>query len=84
METLKTYFDYADNDYKFLADAYNSGIKGNHTCAMAQEICEKYLKDIIDSYIKSSFAVSEREFQYAKDSVMRTHNLNKLLALIIK
>lgn len=40
-EELKTYYDFADNDYKFLMAAYEQGIVVNAMGAMAQEICEK-------------------------------------------
>ena len=41
---LKTYYDFADNDYQFLMAAYEQGLVGNGMGAMAQEICEKYIR----------------------------------------
>lgn len=82
MEKVNSYFDFAENDYKFLKDAYEYNLKGNHMCSMAQEICEKYLKDIISEYIESSINVSEEEFQYEKESVLKSHNLRRLINFI--
>lgn len=45
---LKTYFDFAENNYDFLLAAYEQGLVGNAMGAMAQETCEKYLKHIIE------------------------------------
>lgn len=45
---LKTYFDFAENNYDFLLAAYEQGLVGNVMGAMAQETCEKYLKHIIE------------------------------------
>ena len=44
---LKTYYDFADNNFNFLIAAYEQGLVGNAMGAMAQETCEKYLKHII-------------------------------------
>lgn len=48
---LKTYYDFADNNFNFLIAAYEQGLVGNAMGAMAQETCEKYLKHIIEEYI---------------------------------
>ena len=45
---LKTYYDFADNNFNFLIAAYEQGLVGNAMGAMAQETCEKYLKHIIE------------------------------------
>ena len=45
-----TYFDMAENDYKFLYDDYERGRVGNVMCYAAQNICERYLKHVIDIY----------------------------------
>jgi len=39
-----TYYDYAENDYKFVADAYKANLKGNALGYLAEQACEKYLK----------------------------------------
>ena len=48
---LKTYYDFADNNFNFLIAAYEQALVGNAMGAMAQETCEKYLKHIIEEYI---------------------------------
>lgn len=45
-----TYFDMAENDYMFLYDDYKRGRVGNIMCHAAQNICERYLKHVIDVY----------------------------------
>ena len=48
---LKTYYDFADNTYHFLINAYEQDFVANAMGAMAQEVCEKYLKHLIEEYI---------------------------------
>lgn len=72
---LKTYFDFAENDYQFFKDAYRHGMVANQMAAIAQGICEKYLKHVIEKY-----AVPGNEKEYdEKVAVLRTHSLSKLL-----
>lgn len=71
---LKTYYDFADNDYNFFLAAYKQGLVGNAMGAMAQEICEKYLKHIIDKYIIPDNLPDNSK----KTEILRTHNLSKL------
>lgn len=82
--TLKTYFDFAENDYNYLQASIRSGIIANHMGAMAQEICEKYMKHIIDKYCNEPLdkTVPENVFNAEKKDVLRAHNLNKLLNFI--
>ena len=42
------YLDLAENDYQFLVVDYESGRVGNILCSSAQNICERYLKHVID------------------------------------
>ena len=44
-----SYFDLAENDYQFLLQDYRSGRVGNILCSSAQNICERYLKYVIDT-----------------------------------
>lgn len=67
---LKTYYDFADNDYNFFLAAYKQGLVGNAMGAMAQEICEKYLKHIIDKYIIPDNLPDNSK----KTEILRTHN----------
>ena len=57
-EELKTYYDFADNNYDFLMAAYKNGLVGNAMGAMEQEACEKYLKHLIDEYVRLPLLVA--------------------------
>ncbi len=75
---LETYRDFAENDFFFFTDAYSSGRMGNIMGAMAQGICEKYMKDIIDTYYEPQ---SARE-SHSKEKILKTHNLEKLIKFL--
>lgn len=72
---MKTYLDFAENDYKYFKYSCNSGFVANTMAAQAQEICEKYMKHIIDTYHKP---VTSQEEQTELEGTMRSHNLLKL------
>lgn len=73
-EELKTYYDFADNNYDFLMAAYKNGLVGNAMGDMAQETCEKYLKHLIDEYV----ILGDSADNAKKTEILRTHNLTKL------
>ncbi|WP_455055003.1 HEPN domain-containing protein [Merdimonas faecis] len=73
-EELKTYYDFADNNYDFLMAAYKNGLVGNAMGTMAQETCEKYLKHLIDEYV----ILGDSADNAKKTEILRTHNLTKL------
>lgn len=73
-EELKTYYDFANNNYDFLMAAYKNGLVGNAMGAMAQETCEKYLKHLIDEYV----ILGDSADNAKKTEILRTHNLTKL------
>ena len=73
-EELKTYYDFADNNYDFLMAAYKNGLVGNAMGAMAQETCEKYLKHLIDEHV----ILGDSADNAKKTEILRTHNLTKL------
>ena len=73
-EELKTYYDFADNNYDFLMAAYKNGLVGYAMGAMAQETCEKYLKHLIDEYV----ILGDSADNAKKTEILRTHNLTKL------
>ncbi|WP_346663813.1 HEPN domain-containing protein [uncultured Merdimonas sp.] len=73
-EELKTYYDFADNNFDFLMAAYKNGLVGNAMGAMTQETCEKYLKHLIDEYVVPENSTDNVQ----KTEVLRTHNLTKL------
>lgn len=76
---LKTYYDFADNNFNFLIAAYEQGLVGNAMGAMAQETCEKYLKHIIEEYI----VPNDSNENVKKTELLRTHNLTKLSKYIL-
>ena len=67
-----TYYDLAENDYHFLKDDYESGKIGNLLCSTAQNICERYLKDIINEYCRDVDTTT----------ILRTHSLKGLRSFI--
>mgnify|MGYP005762294613 CR=1 FL=1 len=78
MGRLESYFDFAENDYKFFMAAYKNHMVANQMGAIAQGICEKYLKHIITEYI----VPKSNEENYSKNTILRTHSLTKLLKYI--
>lgn len=69
------YLDFAENDYMFFRRAYDSGNKGGTLAPIGQNICERYLKHIIAEYSEPE----TRQEMDAKESVLRTHSLNRLM-----
>ena len=80
MGKLKTYKDYADNDYDYYSNALKSDDVPNSIGATCQQICERYLKHIIDQYYdpQSDDAVSD------KKEALRSHSLKRLMHEIDK
>lgn len=78
MDTLKTYYDFAEDDYQYLREDYERGRIANYMAGMAQNICERYLKHIIDKYVLSKTTNEE----YEKKEYLRKHSLNALLRYI--
>lgn len=72
---LKTYYDFAENDYQFIKEVYRKGIIANSLGAMCQNTCERYIKHLVNTYIK----VDERNRDEIT-GVLSTHNLNRLVA----
>ena len=75
---MTTYFDFAENDYNYFMTSYEHGVVANAMAAAAQEICEKYLKHMLDQYFVPSSQIQQAEY----DSVMKTHNLGKLIRYV--
>lgn len=71
---LENYFDFAENDYMYFQECYRAGMVFNQMGAIAQGICEKYLKHIIEEYVPSD---SEEAYS-EKERVLRTHSLTRL------
>lgn len=68
-----TYFDMAENDYLFLSKTYEDGCVSNAMCYISQNICERYLKHVID--------ISGAEEDIT--SILRTHSLKILKKYIV-
>lgn len=71
---LKSYYDFAENDYNFLKAAYSGNIMANSMGAMAQNVCERYIKHLINEYVEIT-----SENRNKVTNVLSTHNLNKLV-----
>ncbi len=71
---LKTYYDFALDDYRFLSELKKSGITANSIGAIAQNTCERFLKHLINEYVP----VTEENRQQITD-ILTTHNLNRLV-----
>ena len=71
---LNSYFDFAENDFQYFKDSYDAGIVANMMGAMAQGICEKYMKHLISEYYKPDDAMQQKDFE----NILRTHSLNRL------
>lgn len=72
---MNTYLDFAENDYNYFMDSYKRGIVANAMAADAQEICEKYMKHMLDQYYDPDSPEAEAEYT----ATMKTHNLVKLV-----
>lgn len=75
---MRNYLDFAENDYQYFQSSYDAGIIANAMAVDAQEICEKYMKHIIDTYCVCNSAEEQTEMIL----IMRTHNLIKLYRFI--
>ena len=71
---MKTYLDFAENDYQFLCASREAQIHGNAICVLCHAACERYLKHILDYYSKDAIHLE----------VFRTSSLNALLKLLKK
>ncbi len=71
---LKTYYDFALDDYIFLCELKKSGITANSIGAIAQNTCERFLKHLINEFIP----VTGENRQQITD-ILTTHNLNRLV-----
>lgn len=77
-ERLRSYLDFAENDYKYFMSSYDREDVFNSMAAVAQNSCEKYLKYLIDTY----YDPENREQDMEQLSVLRSHNLDKIMRFI--
>ena len=59
---MTSYLDFAENDYKYFMTSYEHGIVANAMAADAQEICEKYMKHVIDKYFEPETEEEQTEY----------------------
>jgi hypothetical protein len=74
----QSYYDFADEAYdelKFLVDNNRSG---NSLCILANSICERYLKHIIDVF----FDAGDENAYVRKQQILKTHSLRGLCTFI--
>lgn len=75
---LDNYKDFAENDYKYFMACVKNGMVANMMGAIAQGICEKYIKHIIQEYYNPKTSDEQKNM----DFVMKTHSLNRLIKFI--
>lgn len=74
MKTKINYFTMAESDYEFLKHDYDEGRYGNVMCYCAQNICERYLKHLLDIYVN----------EVGMTRYLKTHNLKVIRVAIVK
>lgn len=79
MEDRLTYFNYAEADRDALQKIYQAGMKENFMAGLAQNICERYMKHLIEKYV----GPENREDLLEKQDIMHTHSLNRLMRYLI-
>ena len=75
---LSSYFDFAENDFQYFKASYEAGIVANMMGAMAQGICEKYMKHLVSEYYKPDNSIQKKDFE----NILRTHSLNRLMKFL--
>ncbi|MCR4677102.1 MAG: hypothetical protein K5634_07785 [Sphaerochaetaceae bacterium] len=71
---LRSYYDFALDDWCFLSELQRTGIQANSIGSIAQNTCERFLKHLIDRYIPV-----DGENREQMTEVLSTHNLNRLV-----
>lgn len=66
------YYTFAENDYLFLKMNIQDGRVSNAMTSIAQNICERYLKHIIDCYCTSIDCTA----------VLKTHSLKRIIRFL--
>ena len=74
------YFHFAENDYDYIKEDLQENKRPHNAITyIAQSICERYLKHIINEYFCPQNIAEESE----KKRILRTHNLNMLNTFIL-
>lgn len=68
MEKEVTYYNFAEEDYLFLKANVEEKRVSNAMCSTAQNICERYLKEV----------VKDKANMLENTEIMKTHSLKKL------
>lgn len=63
------YYGFAENDYQYLRNSYKHGDVANAMIYIAQNICERYLKSVIEISGTANLCIQNE---------MKTHSLKKL------
>lgn len=75
---LKTYFDFAENEYQYFSASCRRNDVANIMGAIAQGICEKYMKHLIDQFDHPTDA----EALENQKIIIHDHNLTRILRYI--
>lgn len=67
-----SYYSFAENDYLYLKDSIAEGWVSNAMCSSAQNICERFLKAIVE----------KEALKHEDTSIMKTHSLKRLRKFI--
>lgn len=70
-----SYFAFAERDYRFFLRVRETGTEGGTLAALGQNICERYLKHIVELYAKPEDELGTLE----KESVLHMHSLHRLI-----
>lgn len=75
---MKSYLDFAENDYLFFMDAYEHCTTFGPLASIAQNICEKYLKHLIDTFVQPEDEIEALQ----KENILKVHSLVKLIRFL--
>ena len=70
---LNNYYDYAEDDFAFFMTSYNAGYTFNSMCVIAQNICEKYLKYLLDTYFKLEVKLDNEDILKAREEYKKKY-----------
>lgn len=72
MEKIVNYYTFAEDDYQFLKMNIEEKRVSNAMTSIAQNICERYLKHIIDSYCTAIDCTG----------ILKTHSLKRMIRFL--
>lgn len=77
-EDTTSYLTFAENDYRWFQDSYESGSYYPGLAGLGQNICERYLKHLINEYYEPENEAEE----HRQVDTLRAHSLAKLVRFI--